>query len=59
MDEWSVRRKAATYTEDNASTEWEAHTDIHALREIRTHDPGVRASEDSSCLIPRWYRDRQ
>jgi hypothetical protein len=27
-----------------------AHTDIHALSGIRTHDPSVRASEDSSCL---------
>jgi hypothetical protein len=29
------------------------HTDIHALSGIRTHDPSVRASEDSSCLRPR------
>jgi hypothetical protein len=28
------------------------HTDIHALSGIRTHDPSIRASEDSSCL--RW-----
>jgi hypothetical protein len=27
-----------------------AHTDIHALSGVRTHDPGVRVSEDSSCL---------
>jgi hypothetical protein len=26
------------------------NTDIHALSGIRTHDPSVRASEDSSCL---------
>jgi hypothetical protein len=26
-----------------------AHTDIHALNGIRTHDPSVRGSEDSSC----------
>jgi hypothetical protein len=26
------------------------HTDIHALSRIRTHDPNVRAREDSSCL---------
>jgi hypothetical protein len=31
---------------------------IHALSGIRTHGPGVRASEDSSCLRPRGYRDR-
>jgi hypothetical protein len=35
------------------------HTpNIHALSGIRTHDPSVRASEDSSCLRPRGYRDR-
>jgi hypothetical protein len=26
---------------------------------IRTHDPGFRASEDSACLRPLGYRDRQ
>jgi hypothetical protein len=35
------------------------HTpNIHALRGIPTHDPSVRASEDSSCLRPRGYCDR-
>jgi hypothetical protein len=29
-------------------------TDIH----VRTHDPSVRASEDSSCLRPRGHCDR-
>jgi hypothetical protein len=29
-----------------------AHTNIHALSGILTHDPSVRASEDSSCLRP-------
>jgi hypothetical protein len=33
-------------------------TDIHALSGIRTHDPSVRASEDSSCLRPRGHCDR-
>jgi hypothetical protein len=36
-----------------------AHTDIHALMGIRTHDPSVRASEDSTCLRPRGHWDRQ
>jgi hypothetical protein len=36
-----------------------AHTDIHALSRIRTHDPSVRASEDSSCLRPRGHCNRQ
>jgi hypothetical protein len=35
------------------------HTpNIHALSGIRTHDPSVRASEDSSCLRPLGYCDR-
>jgi hypothetical protein len=32
---------------------------IHASSGIRIHDPGVRASEDSSCLRPRGHCDRQ
>jgi hypothetical protein len=35
-----------------------SHTDIHALSGIRTHDPRVRASKDSSCLRPRGHCDR-
>jgi hypothetical protein len=36
-----------------------AHTpNIRALSGIRTHDPSVRASEDSSCFSPRGYCDR-
>jgi hypothetical protein len=31
---------------------------IHALCGIRTHDPSVRAREESSCLRPHGYRDR-
>jgi hypothetical protein len=31
---------------------------IHALCGIRTHEPGFRASENSSCLRPLCYRDR-
>jgi hypothetical protein len=34
-------------------------SNIHALNGIRTHDHSVRASEDSSCLRPVGYRDRQ
>jgi hypothetical protein len=30
-----------------------AHTNIHALSRIPTHDPRVWTSEDSSCLRPR------
>jgi hypothetical protein len=32
---------------------------IHALCGIRTHDPGFRASEDSTCPRPFSYRERQ
>jgi hypothetical protein len=34
-------------------------TDTHALSGIRTHDPSVRASEDSSRPRPRGHSDRQ
>jgi hypothetical protein len=34
------------------------NTDIHALSEVRTHDPSVRASDDSSYLTPRGLCDR-
>jgi hypothetical protein len=43
------------------NTEQQKHrinTYTHALSEIRTHDPGFRTSEDSSCLRPLGYRDR-
>jgi hypothetical protein len=36
-----------------------AYTDIYALNGIRTHDPSVRASEDSSCLRPRGHCDQR
>jgi hypothetical protein len=37
-----------------------AHTtNIHALSGIRTHDPSVRESEDSSCFRPRGHCDRR
>jgi hypothetical protein len=35
-----------------------AYTDIHALNGIRTHEPSVRDTEDSSCLSTRGHRDR-
>jgi hypothetical protein len=34
------------------------NANIHALSGIQTHDPSVRASEDSSCLRPRGPCDR-
>jgi hypothetical protein len=45
------------HTQDNTNTEL-TQTDIHALSGIRTHDPSVRAGEDSSRLRPRRHCDR-
>jgi hypothetical protein len=54
LDEWSGRRKTATPTQNKR-----IHTpNIHVLSGIRTHDPSVGASEDSSYLRPRRYCDR-
>jgi hypothetical protein len=43
-------------------TQKDAHTtqtlNIHGLSGIRIHGPGVRASEDGSCLWPLGYCDR-
>jgi hypothetical protein len=36
-----------------------AYIDIHALGGFQTHDPSVRASEDSSCLRPSGHCDRR
>jgi hypothetical protein len=47
------RRKASTHTQNNTT-----HIDIHALSGIRTQDPSVWASEDSSCIRQR-DRDRR
>jgi hypothetical protein len=34
------------------------YTDIHDLSGIRTHDPSIRTSEDSSCVTPHGHCDR-
>jgi hypothetical protein len=52
LDGGSACRKAPTYTNTD-----QTQTYIHALNRIRTHDPSVRASEDSSCLRPRGHCD--
>jgi hypothetical protein len=62
LDGGPARRKASTHTHNNTNTKYKinAHnTDIHALSGIRTHDPSVRANEDSPCLRPRGHCDRQ
>jgi hypothetical protein len=58
LDGGSAHRKAATYKQNNTNR-INAHTDIHALSGFRTHEPSVRASEDSSCLRPRGHCDGQ
>jgi hypothetical protein len=52
-------RKASTYTEQQRHRINAHNTDIHTLIGIRTHDPSVRASEDSSCLRPCRHCDRR
>jgi hypothetical protein len=44
-------------TQDN-TIQKNADTHIHASSGIRTHDPSVRAVEDSTCLRPRGHWDR-
>jgi hypothetical protein len=44
-------------THNNTNTE-ETPTNIHALSEIRTHDPSVREGGGGSCLRPRSHCDR-
>jgi hypothetical protein len=60
LDEWSARRKAATWNMTIQTQNKHIHTpNIHALSGIRNHDPGVRASENSSSLRLRGHCDRQ
>jgi hypothetical protein len=49
-----VERPLPTHTEQHKHR-INPQIDIHG---IRTHDPSVRASEDSSCLRPRSHCDR-
>jgi hypothetical protein len=54
---WGIsRRKAAAYTGQHKHRINANY--IPTLSGIRTHDPSVRASEDSSCLRPRDHVDR-
>jgi hypothetical protein len=52
LDGGSPPRKASTYTQNNTNRKNAHNTDNHALSDIRTDDPSVEASEDSSCLRP-------
>jgi hypothetical protein len=46
------------HTEQHKHTINAHSTDIHALSGIRSHDPSVRVSEDSSCLRQSGHCDR-
>jgi hypothetical protein len=49
--------KAFTYTGQHKHRKtW---TDVHALSGIQTHDPSVRAADDSTCLRLHSHCDRQ
>jgi hypothetical protein len=50
LDGWSARRKVSTCTQIQKNVHTTQTLDIHYQSGIRTHDPGVRESEDSSCL---------
>jgi hypothetical protein len=58
MDEWSARRKASTSTQIHKNAHTTKILNIHPLSGIRTHGPGVHASEDILCLRPLGYRDQ-
>jgi hypothetical protein len=49
---WPLPKHRTTQTQNNHIP------NIHALCGIQTHDPGSRASEDSSYVRPLGYRDR-
>jgi hypothetical protein len=52
--------KVISLSQDRYLTQTELNVHKHpCLSKIRTYDPGVRASEDSSCLRPLGYRDRR
>jgi hypothetical protein len=62
MADRSVARplpKHITTQTQNKRTHTHTHTHIHASSGTRTHDPSVRASEDSLWLRPRGHYDRQ
>jgi len=48
LDGRSTRRKASAYTGQHKHSKMRTH--IHASGGIRTHDPSVRAAENSKCF---------
>jgi hypothetical protein len=59
MDEWSAVARCYLHTGQHKQNKCTQTPNIHALSGIRTHDPSVRAGENSSYLRPRGHRDRQ
>jgi hypothetical protein len=57
MGDQLVARPLHVHKQKNAQTTQTQN--IHAQSEIRTHGPGVRASEDNSCLRSLGYGDRR
>jgi hypothetical protein len=55
---WTGDQPVARPLPTHRTTQTQTHKDIHVLSGIRTHDPSIRANEDSSCLRPRGHRDR-
>jgi hypothetical protein len=53
LDGWS-RHKASTCTQTQKNSHTTQSVNIHALSGIRTHGPGVRASENSSYHRPAF-----
>jgi hypothetical protein len=52
-----VTRPLPTYRTTQTQNKHIHTPNIHAFSGIRTHDPSVRASEDSSCFRQRGYCD--
>jgi hypothetical protein len=55
---YTVGRTAWTGDQSAVARPLPTHTDNHASSGIRTRDPRVRASEDSSCLRPLGHCDQ-
>jgi hypothetical protein len=55
---WGIHRKTSTYTgQHKHRINVHIHINIHALSRIRTYDPDIKASQNSSYLRPLGYRD--
>jgi hypothetical protein len=57
MNDKLIHRKTSTYTGQHKHR-INVHINIYASSRIRIYDPGIQASQDSSCLRPLRYCDR-